>query len=123
MTRIVDEDEGRLLISVPVMADLVNKLLKQGIEGIKVGIFKHVNVHLFGSQAYHSLSHVYSVVVDCIKISEALKTRLFAALIIAHVLDDDPLEASRFDWLLHILFHLNVRRVDLYYKSSDFGPL
>ena len=107
VTRVVDEDEGCLPSAVPVLTDPFCKVSKQVIEGIKVFVFIHDNVHRLGAQTHNSFSHVGSVVVDRIEISEAFKARLFAPYIVALVLDDDPLEVNRSDlFLLYLLFHL-----------------
>ena len=92
MTGVIDEDEGLLPTTVPVINDGVSQIADCLAEGFEVGVFDLEDIHAACTQPHDSLPHVPGVVFDLVDVLEALVSfMIIAQHVIAPVLNNDPL--------------------------------
>ena len=92
MTGVVDEDEGLLPTTVPIVNDGVLQVSDGLLEGLEVGVFDLKDIHAACPQSQYSLLHVPGVIFDLIDVSElSISFHAVAQLIVAPVRDNDPL--------------------------------
>ena len=99
MTSVVDEDEGPLLATLPVIIDRLSQISDQVLEGLEVGVFNHLDIHLACAQSDDTVLHIPRVIVDLFDVLKFFVSIERAQEVVMPVLDDEPLEVMGLEGL------------------------
>ena len=91
MTGVVDEYEGLLPATVPVINDGVPQVTDRLTKGLEVGVCDLKDIHAACSESHYSSTHIPCVIFDLVDVSEAVIPWHVAQNIVAPVLNNDPL--------------------------------
>jgi len=115
VTCIVDEDEGLMSTSVPIVKYGITQVSDGLLEGLEVCVFDLKNIHAACPQSQYSLLNVPGVIFNLFDVCElSISFHTIAQLVVVPVRDNDPLVVIGSEMSV---YHLGVF---LYFCSAFF---
>ena len=92
MTGVIEEDEGLLSTTVPIVSDRLSQIADGLAEGFEVGIFDLYDIHAACTQSLYSLAYVSGIIFDLVNVLEAFISWIITAQhVVVPIFDYYPL--------------------------------